>query len=395
MTDAAHPHPREALARPMSPDQAASDIRFGHEPPEEFIPMTPLPPPANTVGVIGWMRYNLFGSPANTIITLVCLYLLYEIIPPLVSFFVVNAVWGAVDHTVCREAAGACWAFVAEKYRLVLFGTYPFEEQWRPTLVIALFVSIIAASCYKPFWRRELFFAWAGAVVLMLILQGGGVFGLSPVPTLQWGGLVLTLMLAVFGSVLAFPIGICLALGRRSDLPVVRTLCVTYIEVIRGVPLISVLFMASIMLPLFLPEELNIDLVLRALVAITLFIAAYLAETVRGGLQALSKGQYEAADALGLGYWQKMGLIILPQALKISIPTLVSGFIALFKDTSLVLIIGLGDLMFMTRTAIADVEWGPFFIEAYVFTGLIYFSFCFCMSAYGKWLERTLDTTHR
>jgi general L-amino acid transport system permease protein len=341
-----------------------------------------------------WARENLFSSAGNTLLTLACLYALWQVAPPLVHWALTAAVWTG-DAAACRESDGACWALIGEKHRFILFGLYPFAEHWRPLLAVALFIILIAVSCYPKFWRPWLIALWAAGLATCALLMWGGVLGLTFVATDQWGGLPLTLILAVVGMLGSFPLAVLLALGRRSQLPAIRAVCTGFIELIRGVPLISVLFMASVMFPLFLPEGLTINKLLRAQVGIILFTAAYLAEAVRGGLQAVPPGQYEAADALGLGYWQKMGLIILPQALKIAIPPLVNQFISMFKDTSLVIIIGLYDLLTTAKTAIADPDWRAYFVEAYAFAALIYWGFCFFMSRYSLFLERRLGLGQR
>jgi general L-amino acid transport system permease protein len=296
----------------------------------------------------------------------------------------------------CRAPeAGACWAVIGDKYRFILFGRYPFDEQWRPLLAMVIFIGLIVFSCLKLAWKPWLALVWAGGLVVCAGLMYGGFWGMRFVNTELWGGLPLTLILSVVSCVLAFPLAIALALGRRSDMPIVRAICVGFIELIRGVPLITVLFMASVMLPLFLPSGVTIDKVLRALVGITLFAAAYLAEVVRGGLQAMPLGQYEAADALGLTYWQKMATVILPQALRSVIPPLVNSFISTFKDTSLVVIISLTDLLLAAKVSTADPLWRPYFVEIYVFVAVIYFIFCFSMSRYSQWLERDLARGQR
>lgn len=345
----------------------------------------------NAFAALGWARENLFSSIPNTILTILSVTLLVWAVPPLLNWMLLKATFLSEDPAACREAGGACWSFVAVKHRFILFGLYPYDEHWRPLLAMALFISALAASCDSRFWNKRILYVWALALPLCGILMWGGVLGLSFVPNDKWGGLPLTLILATLGIVLAFPLSVLLALGRRSDMPAIRAICVGYIETVRGVPLVSVLFMASIMFPLFLPEGLTIDKLLRAQLGIMLFTAAYLAEAVRGGLQALPKGQYEAADALGLGYWQKMRLIILPQALRLVIPPIVNQFISCFKDTSLVIIIGLYDLLTTAKTALADPSWRAFYVESYVFAAAIYFLFCFFMSRYSQYLERRLN----
>lgn len=367
---------------PIHPATAAADVE---EPTRAVVPAPPRPP----LRLLGWARENLFAGVPNTILTILALWLLWETVPPLVSWALVDARFSG-SGAECREAEGACWALIGQKNRLMLFGLYPYDQHWRPLLATAVVIALIATSTLRRFWRRELLAAWGVGAVAVAVLMWGGILGLPYVETAQWGGLPLTLGLAVLGIALAFPLSIVLALGRRSTLPAIRALSVGYIELVRGVPLVSVLFMASVMFPLFLPEGVTVDKLLRALVGITLFTAAYLAEAVRGGLQAIPRGQEEAADALGLSYWRKMRLIVLPQALRLVIPPIVNQFISCFKDTSLVTIVGLYDLLAATKAALADPEWRPFFVEGYVAAALVYWAFCFFMSRYSQWLEREL-----
>lgn len=357
-------------------------------------------PPAGTVGPWAWLRANLFGSWWSTALTLLLGYVIVRVTFSLIEWGVVNAIWsvpyrnGIADTSVCQNAkgVGACWAVLADKYRLILFGRYPYDQQWRPAIVVLLFIGLYIVSGMRRFWRKELVLIWAATLTLVGILMWGGVFGLTLVTEDYWGGLPITLILATFGAAFSFPLAILVALGRRSTkMPAVKLLCVLYVELIRGVPLISVLFMASVMFPLFMPAGVNIDKLLRAQIAIILFAGAYLAEVVRGGLQALPKGQAEAADALGLSYWQKTGLIILPQALKLVIPPLVNTFIGFFKDTSLVLIIGLFDLLTMGKVALSDPPWQSFSTEVYIGLAAVYIAFCFAMSRYSRSLERDLN----
>ena len=298
-----------------------------------------------------------------------------------VDWALIRAVWQP-DPQACRAASGACWGLIVEKHRLIAFGTYPYEEHWRPALSSALLIALwILTATVRRWWLAA---AWIAGLVAIGVLMWGGVLGLAHVENERWGGLILTLLLATFGLAFAFPLGLVLALGRRSELPLIRALCVAYIELIRGVPLISVLFMASVMLPLFLPAGLSIDKLLRAQIALVLFAAAYLAEAVRGGLQAIPKHQYEAADALGLDYFQKTFLVVLPQALRIAVPPLVGTCIGFFKDTSLVLIIGLFDLLSTIKVSLNDPAWTGFGVEAYLFAALVYFVFCYAMSRYSR-----------
>jgi general L-amino acid transport system permease protein len=334
-----------------------------------------------------WLRENFFSGWASTLISLLLLVVLWKSVPPFVHWAFVDAVWQP-DSKACRQASGACWGFIAEKHRFMLFGTYPFEEHWRAGLSILVLISLWGVSGIRAFWRPALVLIWAAGLTLIGLLMWGGVFGLAHVEHERWGGLILTLLLATFGLAFAFPLSILLALGRRSDLPVVRALCTGYIELIRGVPLISLLFMASVMLPLFLPSGMTIDKLLRAQIALILFAAAYLAEVVRGGLQAIPKSQYEAAAAVGLTYWTSLRHVVLPQALRIAVPPLVSTFIGFFKDTSLVVIIGLFDLLQTIKLSLNEPAWSGFGAEAYLFAALVYFVFCYAMSLYSKRLER-------
>lgn len=361
------------------------------------VPLPDRTAPLAAGGILGWMRVNLFNSPLNSLLSVVLLYVIGWAGWRIADWAIFGAVWAHVAPEVCKENPdqGACWAFIAEKYRLILFGRYPFDEQWRPLLAMFVLIAAIAFSCDRRFWRAWLGAVWLGALGLFGFLMWGGVLGMSFVETNLWGGLPLTLILSVVGIVVAFPFSILLALGRRSHMPAMRAVCVTYIELIRGVPLISLLFMASFMLPLFLPTGMKFNALLRAQVAIVMFTAAYLAEVIRGGLQSIPKGQYEAASAIGLGYWQSMRKIVLPQAIRAVIPPIVNTFIGMFKDTSLVAIVSLTDLLLATRQAIADPNWRAFFVEGYIFIALIYFVFCFFMSRYSQHLEIQLRSGSR
>ncbi len=352
-------------------------------------------PPAATLGIIGWLRANLFNSIPNTILTLLAVFVIIKLVPPFIQWLLIDSSWTAASAKECRAAAGACWAFIGEWYRFILFGRFPYAEQWRPLIVILIFIAMFLASCDRRLWGRRLIAIWVIGGALVMTLMFGGVLGMTYVETALWNGLPLTLILAVFGMLFAFPLAILLALGRRSRMPAVHSLSVAYIELIRGVPLITILFMASVMLPLFLPTGTTIDKLLRAQIAIILFAAAYLAEIIRGGLQAIPKGQYEAADALGLSFTRKMRLVILPQAITTVIPPLVNTFIGTFKDTSLVIIIGLLDLLGTANNSLNDANWRGFYWEAYIFIGLIYWFFCFFMSKYSQYLERDLNKARR
>jgi general L-amino acid transport system permease protein len=333
------------------------------------------------------VRENLFSSWPNATATLAGALILFIALPPFFDWAFLHAVWQS-DPKACRAAHGACWGFIAEKYRFILFGTYPYEEHWRPALSTLILIALWVVSALRFFWRWWLALVWVAGLSLIGVLMWGGVFGLHYVENERWGGLMLTLLLTTFGVAFAFPLSILLAFGRRSSMPVIQGLCVGYIELIRGVPLISLLFMASVMLPLFLPAGVSIDKLLRTQIALILFAAAYLAEVVRGGLQAIPKHQYESAAALGLGYWRQMRFVILPQALRIAVPPLVNTFIGLLKDTSLVVIIGLFDLLQTIKVSLNEPAWTGFGVEAYLFAALVYFLFCFALSRYSRRLEQ-------
>jgi len=349
-----------------------------------------IKPPVSSVGALGWVRENLFSSPLNTFLTIVIVSILWFSILPFLKWALIDSCW--LPDADCRETNGACWSIISSNYKIILFGFYPQDILWRPITSIVMLVTMLILSRNRNYWNAILGYSWIISLVIMGILLKGGIFGLEPVDIEKWGGIILTLLLSVFGLTAAYPLGIILALGRQSKMPVIKTFCVFYIELIRGVPLISLLFMSSVVFPLFLPEGVSINGILRAQVAIILFTAAYIAEVVRGGLQGMNKGQFEAADAIGLNYLQTMRLIILPQALKIVIPPSVSVLISAFKDTSLVVIIGLYDLLKTTQSTLSDPKWMGFSAEAYIFIAIIYFICCFFMSNYSRKLEKELDT---
>jgi general L-amino acid transport system permease protein len=349
-----------------------------------------LKPPVTQVGVIGWIRTNLFKGWFNSLLTIITIYFLWMIVPPLIRWAFVDSLWVSTGAE-CRQSDGACWSIIPANIRFIIFGFYPYDQQWRPLVAMALLISLLFYSRNRDHWKKSLAYAWILGLFLMGLLMKGGLFSLIPVETTQWGGLPLTLLLSVFGLTAAYPLGIVLALGRRSKMPAVKTLSVIYIELIRGVPLISLLFMSSVVFPLFLPQGVTINNIIRAQVAIILFTAAYIAEVVRGGLQAIPRGQYEAADSIGLSYYLTMRLVILPQALKIVIPPSVQQLISAFKDTSLVVIIALFDVLRTTQTVLSDPQWMGFSAEAYIFVALIYFLCCFFMSNYSRRLEKELE----
>jgi general L-amino acid transport system permease protein len=369
----------------------------------------PTAPPISESGAFFWLKQNLFATPKDTVLTLIGLLALGWFLPPMINWLFIDAAWTGGGRGVCATVAqggsqpegwsGACWAFVGAKLDQFAFGRYPVDERWRPMLVAVLFVLLLA-----PMLIPKVPYKGINAILLFLVLPVvsffllvGGVFGLEHVETALWGGLMVTLILSFVGIVVSLPLGILLALGRRSKMPVIRILCTAFIEIVRGIPLITVLFMASVMLPLFMPPGMTVDKFLRALIGVSLFASAYMAEVVRGGLQAIPKGQSEGADSLGLSYWQKMRLIVLPQALKLVIPGIVNTFIGMFKDTSLVSIISMFDLLGIVRLNFSDANWAspvtP--LTGLVFAGFIFWLFCFGMSRYSGFMERVLDRGHK
>jgi len=361
-------------------------------------------PPIATTGVLGWLRMNLFSSWFNTILTFLVIYLLYQIIPSFLNWAVFSADFThnylgerIIDRTFCTrvmepELGGACWAIIFVRFYQFIYGFYPYEEVWRVNIVYFLLVIAIAPLLIEKFPQRKyfLYFTFIFPVIAYFLLAGG--LGLTHVSTKDWGGLLVTLVLGFTGIAVAFPLGIILALGRRSNLPVISMVCTLFIEFIRGVPLITLLFFGMVMLPLFLPEGITLDGLVRCLVAVTLFQGAYMAEVIRGGLQAIPQGQYEAAQSVGLSYWQMNRKIILPQAIRITIPSIVNTSIGLFKDTTLVLIVGQLDLLGIGRAVLAAQTWMGLSIEVYVFVALVFIIFTFSMSRYSLYLEKKLKT---
>ena len=361
-------------------------------------------PPIATTGLLGWLRMNLFSSWFNTILTIVVIYLLYSIIPAFLNWAVFSADFThnylgerIIDRTFCTrvmepELGGACWAIIFVRFYQFIYGFYPVEEVWRVNVVYFLLVIAVAPLLIEKFPQRKyfLYFTFIFPVIAYFLLAGG--LGLTHVSTKNWGGLLVTLVLGFTGIALAFPLGIVLALGRRSNLPVISMVCTLFIEFIRGVPLITLLFFGMVMLPLFLPEGITLDGLVRCLVAVTLFQSAYMAEVIRGGLQAIPQGQHEAAQSVGLSYWQMNRKIILPQAIRITIPSIVNTSIGLFKDTTLVLIVGQLDLLGIGRAVLAAQTWMGLSIEVYVFVAMVFIIFTFSMSRYSLYLEKKLKT---
>lgn len=356
-----------------------------------------LPPPKGTTGVIVWVHKRFFDGVFNTLVTLLCIYLLYLIIPPVLNFAFFDAVLYADSRDECRAAGtGACWAFIRTRLDFFTYGFYPEALRWRPNLAFFLLFLAIAPVLFDkfPFRKKSLIFTCIYPFLAGWLLLGG--FGLEPVDTDKFGGILLTLVIGVVGISFSFPLGVILALGRYNRaMPALNMVSVVFIEIIRGVPLITLLFLASTMLNYFLPRGTQFDLLLRVLIMVTIFAAAYMAEVIRGGLQAIPKGQFEAADAMGLTYWQAMRLIILPQALKISIPGIVNTFIGLYKDTTLVLIIGLLDILGAGRNALSDLKWSGLALEVYIFAAVFFFISCYAMSRYSMYLENKLNTGHK
>ena len=337
---------------------------------------------------------GLFAGPRASAVTLVLIGLLAWAVWHVVEWGVVQAVV-APDYAACKAAEhGACWGFVAEKWRLILFGRFPYEQQWRPALATGAVVAMLVATALPQLWTRRgaraLAAGWVLAFGLFFALMAGGVFGLERIGTDRWGGLPLTVILTLIGMAASTPIGIVLALARRSSLTLVRSLAVAYIELVRGVPLITVLFVATFIFPLVLPAAWALDPFWRVAIGLVLFQAAYMAETVRGGLQSVPRTQTEAATSLGLRYWQVQRGVILPQALVAVIPAFVNNLLSTFMDTSLVAVVSMYDLTGSLRLALGDPRWREFFIEGYLFVAAIYFAASFLMSRYSLWLERRL-----
>jgi general L-amino acid transport system permease protein len=360
-----------------------------------------LPPPPATVGLAGWLRANLFSSIGSGMATVLIVVAMVWLAIPVIKFLLIDAVWTGADREAClatpeHPTVGACWAFIADRFAYVVYGSYPVTGRWRVDTFFALLAFGTAWLLWLNAPRRDigtLYFFVALPVASFILLHGFPAVGLPAVDTALWGGMTVTVVVAAVGIVASFPIGVVLALGRRSQRPVFRLLSTFFIEVVRGVPLITVLFMANFMLPLFIPDSWSPDSLMRALVGVALFSAAYMAEVVRAGLQAMPKGQYEAAHALGLSWWQTQRLIILPQALKLTIPNIVNNYISLFKDTSLVFFVGIFDFLKTIEVARADPKWVTPVTSTtgYIFAAVVYFICCFAMSRYATGIEKRLS----
>ena len=368
-------------------------------------PVSALPPPMLHTGIFGWMRGNLLSTPTNIALSIFSVLIIAWLVPPLVRFLIIDAVWTGVDREAClvsleQSHVGACWPFVWDRLGYFVYGSYPLSERWRVNIFFALLAFGITWLLWLDAPHRGLaaiYFFVVLPVASYLLLSGSPAIGLTPVPTSSWGGMLVTLVVATVGIVASVPIGILLALGRRSQMTAIRTLSIVFIEFVRGVPLITVLFMASVMLPLFVPETWSPDKLLRALVGIALFASAYMAEVVRAGLQAIPRGQYEAATALGLRYWPMTVLIVLPQALRITLPNIVNTAVGLFKDTTLVFIVGIFDLLRTIEVARIDPKWATPVTSptGYAFAALFYFVFCYGMSRYARSVETRLARSDR
>jgi general L-amino acid transport system permease protein len=363
-------------------------------------PIAAMPPPLRMSGTVGWLKDNLFSSPLNIVLTVASALLVVWIVPPLVKFLIIDAVWDGASRIDClprpeHPEIGACWAFVIDRINFFTYGFFPIDERWRVDAFFALLALGVGWMAWLDAPRRDigaLYFFIVMPIASVVLLLGFPEIGLPRVVTTQWGGVLVTIVVAAVGIVASLPLGIALALGRRSRMPAVRLFSVLFIEFVRGVPLVTVLFMASVMLPLFVPEAWSPDKLLRALVGVALFSAAYMAEVVRAGLQAIPKGQYEAAMAVGLSYWKSMRLIVLPQALRITIPNIVNSTVALFKDTTLVFVVGIFDFLRTIEAARIDPNWATPVTSTtgYAFAAIFYLIFCYGLSRYTRMVEARL-----
>jgi len=375
----------------MSSERTVAFVASGQIPPS--------PPPASEVGPIHWLRANLFDGVVNSFLTVASIVAVVLLVPPLFDWIFLKGVWNAGSLGGCREViaathgegvSGACWAVINERFNQFMFGFYPPELYWRPLLAFVLLFVAMAPVLFSQLPRKMLWFSAVYPIIAYFLIWGG--LGLEPVDSDQIGGFLLALIIGVTGIAASLPIGIVLALGRQSSMFFIKTMCVVFIEFIRGVPLITLLFVASSLLNYFLPPGTSFDLIMRVVIMVSLFASAYMAEVVRGGLAALPEGQYEAAASLGLNYWKSTRLIIMPQALKVSIPGIVNTFIGLFKDTTLVSVIGLLDPVGLLNPIRATAEWNGILWELYLFVAVFFWIFCFSMSRYSMYLEKKLKT---
>ncbi|WP_420597637.1 amino acid ABC transporter permease [Neptuniibacter sp.] len=363
----------------------------------EFKPLPSQPAPKDTVGLIPWVKDNLFSSIGNSLTTLIIIGLLVSLLPPLIDWLFLSANWSGTKQADCTKE-GACWVFVSAWSKQFFFGSYPTEEIWRIFICLISLIAVIAASYLLPKDSRNKLGIPAFLILpfIWIIILDGSLIGLEHVATDYWGGFALNVLMAAASIIIAFPLSFLWALGRRSDMPFMKSVCVILIEFFRGVPVLALFFMGSVMLPLFFPEGTNVDKLLRVWIVLTLFMAGYMAEVFRGGFQAVPKGQYEAADSLGLGYWQKTLLIILPQVIKVSMPNILATFVMLFKNTTFLLIIGIFEMLSTTQTALTNSNWlGGHSTEGYLFVALVFWICCFSMSMISSSIERKLDTSHK
>ncbi|GJL82597.1 MAG: amino acid ABC transporter permease [marine bacterium B5-7] len=347
-------------------------------------------PPIERIGILRWLHKNLFNNWINTLITTALMVLLVILVPPLISWAFINSVWNSTDPQACVEAGGACWAVIAEKHRVMLFGFYPYAEQWRPFLAVVIYLGVLVITALPVFWNwRILLPLWVFGIITIITLMLGGVFGLPVIETAQWGGLPLT-MIVFSGQVsVGMPLAVLLALGRRSEkLPILKTICIVVIETMRAIPPVTVLLIAAVIFPIFLPTGFDIDKMVRIVLALGFYFACLQAEVIRGGLQAVPVSQLEAGKSIGLSAWQINWLIVLPQAIRIVIPGLMNHIIQAFKNSTLVIIVGLFDILNATSASVADPQWISYFTEAYLFVALVYFSGAYSLSKYSKYLEK-------
>jgi len=363
----------------------------------EFKPLPAQPAPLDTVGPMRWIKNNLFPSTINSIVTLLIASFLISVLPGVIDWLFISADWTGASQDECSKE-GACWVFVSAWMQQFIYGSYPDSELWRINISVLLLIAVIAAPYRLPTNLRNkvglpLFLLFP---FICLTILDGRLIGLSYVNTDFWGGFSLNVFLAAASIIIAFPLSFLWALGRRSDMPFIKSVCVILIEFFRGVPVLALFFMGSVMLPLFFPEGVNIDKLLRVWIVLILFMSGYMAEVFRGGFQAIPEGQYEAADSLGLSYWQKTLLVIFPQVIKVSMPNILATFVMLFKNTTFLLIIGIFEILSTTQTALSNSNWlGGHASEGYIFVAAVFWVCCFSMSMISNSIERKLDTSHK
>jgi len=368
----------------------------------EFKPLPAQPAPISSAGPVAWVKNNLFPSPINTIATLLILFLLIKLLPPMINWLFVSATWSGTTQDACMENGeklpGACWVFIKAWSQQFFYGSYPDAEIWRVNLSLFLLFAVIVLSFKLPARLRNTVAIPAFLLLpfVCLLLLSGTLLGLPTVTTDLWGGYSLNILIAAASIIIAFPFGFLWALGRRSEMPFTRSVSVTCIEFFRGTPILALFFMGSVMLPLFFPEGVTVDKLLRVWIILVLFMSAYMAEVFRSGFQAIPNGQYEAADSLGLGYWQKTLLIIFPQVVKVSMPNILATFVMVFKNTVFLLVIGVPEILQIVQSALSNSNWlGGHATEGYLFVALVFWICCYGMSALASSIESKLDTSHR